>query len=598
MGERDETDTVHPWILLRGFTLDPNDGPLRSGRQAIQKFSPKQDWSDLRKVDFSNPKDSNYSHQTDGRKAFEDEHSPTQLDALYAHSGWPPPASLPDRPWGDLDATPRATESSRWATRRMLVQMWSISLQVDDLTPADAFVNAVEGALACPNDVARIRALEEVFASWGDVIPLAVIVGSTVAATGVLLPDMNLETASSYFELADQATIRDLNSFIDTQLQIRGKFEQILKYHITGGRPDILLRQGFDAWLESIGTTQGWEIIKVTKVIPITDILDRAIQQRIKELYANRSILSWSPSAGISPQFRFDDAVHGLRLVMQIEIGFSDVRIESLSICYADGLTAGPYGRSGDATRLDQVDLAQGEFITDIFIWPTDRFIAALQLVKNTGYVSPIYGAMRGITRSPRLLSGNGKALVGLSGGYDTNGITQLQAVWRNDIETINYRCTETSFVGGEDGDFWNDLRFIGNRFTARISGVTARSPSAGYLSGFQITYTSLVGGYPAHQKSPVHGTEDGPVTCWTLEDGQYITGVRGRHDGTSICELQFMTNRPNQESPAFGKPCGNFNFNFTAPETGEGNKMMLHYMAGKSAGRVNSILFVWANAG
>ncbi|KEP48104.1 putative jacalin domain protein [Rhizoctonia solani 123E] len=536
--------------------------------------------------------------QTDATRIFEDDYSSTKLDALYAHSGWSPFATLPDRPWAGLDTSSHIGDSGRWVTRRMLVSMWSTDFEVDNLSVADAFVSAVEGALAYHNDVSRMCALEEVFASWGDVIPMAAIVGCTITATGLLLPDTNLEPVSSVSEPVNPATFRDLNGFIDTQLQIQGKFERTLKYHVTGGRPDILLRQGFDAWLDNIKTTQGWDIIKVTKVIPITDILDHAIQQRIKQLYANRNVFFRSPSIGGSSQFGFEGDGNGLYLVRRIEIGFSNECIESLSIRYADGAIAGPYGLSGNTTRLDTLVLAQGEFVTDIFIWPTDHFIASLQLVKNTGYVSPIYGATRGITQPLRLLNGNGKALAGLSGGYDNVGITQLQAVWRRDLEFINYERSATTFIGGEDGDFWNDLSCIGDRSSTRISGITARSPGAGYLSDFQTTYTSLSDGYPAHQESPVHGTEDGPVTSWTLEGGQYITGVRGRHDGASICELQFTTNQLNQASPAFGKPCGNFDFNFTAPQTEEGNEMILHYMAGKSAGRVNSILFVWVDPG
>ncbi|CAE6480834.1 unnamed protein product [Rhizoctonia solani] len=365
--------------------------------------------------------------QTDATRIFEDDYSSTKLDALYAHSGWSPFATLPDRPWAGLDTSSHIGDSGRWVTRRMLVSMWSTDFEVDNLSVADAFVSAVEGALAYHNDVSRMCALEEVFASWGDVIPMAAIVGCTITATGLLLPDTNLEPVSSVSEPVNPATFRDLNGFIDTQLQIQGKFERTLKYHVTGGRPDILLRQGFDAWLDNIKTTQGWDIIKVTKVIPITDILDHAIQQRIKQLYANRNVFFRSPSIGGSSQFGFEGDGNGLYLVRRIEIGFSNECIESLSIRYADGAIAGPYGLSGNTTRLDTLVLAQGEFVTDIFIWPTDHFIASLQLVKNTGYVSPIYGATRGITQPLRLLNGNGKALAGLSGGYDNVGITQLQ---------------------------------------------------------------------------------------------------------------------------------------------------------------------------
>ncbi|CUA70739.1 hypothetical protein RSOLAG22IIIB_09067 [Rhizoctonia solani] len=587
MRERNETSVTPHLICGHGFKLDFSDGPIRSGCQAIQL---------PREVDFGNPEETIYVKQADGEKVFEDEYSKTRLDALYTHSGWPPSSSIPDKPWCGSDAKPRVIESDRWATRRIMVPMWSITLQVENLSPAEAFVRAVEDALARPNDVSRIWALDEVFASWGDVIPVVATLGSVIAATGVIPPHTNLKPISLLPEPNDQVTFRDLNSFIDAQLQVEGKFERVLKYHVTGGRPDILLRKGFEAWLDNIKTTQVCEIIKVTQAIPIIDILDHTIQQEIKKLYANHNILFRSPTVGVSSKFKFDSTVNEFSPIQRIEISVSNACIKSLSIYYANGQTAGPYGRPGHAMRVERFDLALGEFITDIFIWPTDHSIASIQLVKNTGYVSPVYGATRGVTQPPHLLSGNGKALAGLSGGHDETGIAQLQATWRSDLGAVNYRAIQTSFVGGADGDLWNDLKFIGDRSTARISGITARSPGTGYLGGLQTTYTSLIGGYAAHQESPIHGTEDGPVTSWTLEDDQYITGVRGRYDGTSISELQFITNR--NESPAFGKPGGNFDFNFSAPETREGNKMVLHYMAGKSAGRVNSILFVWADSG
>ncbi|CAE6528262.1 unnamed protein product [Rhizoctonia solani] len=598
MVEPDKTYIPHPRSLFCGFTLDSNDGPVRSGRQAIQKFYREHDWGDVSRDDSGNPKDSDYIKQIPGTTIVEDEYLQNQLEAHHSHLGWPLPARLPVTPWGAPNATPQVIESGGCATRRMLVQMWSITLRADELAPENRFVSEVERALTCPDDTSRIRALEEVLASWGEVIPMAVIVGSAITATGVLAPDTKLEPTSSSSYSPNQSTFSDLSNFIDTRLQIQGKFERILKYHITGGRPDILLREGLDAWIESVKNTQAWEIIKVTSVIPITDILDSTIQQRIKALYANRSMIFRSPLVGALPQSKFKTEVNALRPIQQIEVGFSDGRIQSLSIRYVGGLVSGPYGCLGDATRLNKFNLARGEFITDIFIWPTDYFIVSFQLVKNTGHVSPIYGATRGITQPPHLLSGNGKALVGLSGGYDATGITQLQAIWHSDLEAINYRRTQTSFIGGPDGDFWNDLKFIGDRHTARISEIIARSAGAGYLAGLQITYTPHIGGYPVRHEAPIHGTEDGQVTTWTLEDGEHITGVRGRHDGTSICELQFMTDRPNRVSPAFGKPDGDFSFSFAAPDNQEGKNMVLQYMLGKSAERVNSIMFVWAELG
>ncbi|KAG8726623.1 hypothetical protein FRC11_014815, partial [Ceratobasidium sp. 423] len=163
---------LHPRSLFRGFTLNSNNGPVQSGRQAIQKFYRGQNRSDVSRDDSGNPKDSGYIKRIPGTAIVEDEYSQNQLEAHYSHLGWPPPISLSDRPWSAPNAAPQAIEPGRWATRRMLVQMWSITLRVDELTPEDGFVGEVERALACPDDTSRIHALEEVLASWGEVIPV------------------------------------------------------------------------------------------------------------------------------------------------------------------------------------------------------------------------------------------------------------------------------------------------------------------------------------------------------------------------------------------------------------------------------------------
>ncbi|KAH7337333.1 hypothetical protein B0J17DRAFT_460830 [Rhizoctonia solani] len=305
MSEPDKSCLKHLWILSRGFSLDLNNGPIRSSRRVIQEFRPKQDWFDFGKGDHEAPSDSHIVIPVDGEQVVEDEYSQNQLDAYYANLGWSLPVSLPSRPWTVPDAMPQVI-SSKWATRRMLVQMWSISLGVEDLTPADAYVDAVECALEYPNDTSRTRALDEVFATWGDVIPVAAIVGSTIVATGELPSDTNLKSFSSASGPTNQTAFGSLNDVVNTQLQIQEKFESILKYRITGSRPDVLFRKGIQAWLESIEIAQEWEIIKVTRVIPITDILDPTIQEKIKELYANRRIVSCSPPVGVIPQFRFD----------------------------------------------------------------------------------------------------------------------------------------------------------------------------------------------------------------------------------------------------------------------------------------------------
>jgi hypothetical protein len=73
-----------------------------------------------------------------------------------------------------------------------------------------------------------------------------------------------------------------------------------------------------------------------------------------------------------------------------------------------------------------------GEFITDIFVWHANAAnlaaqVVAIQFVKNTYHLSPIYGIQAGSTSPPVLLSGDGHALVGISGNYHASALLQIQ---------------------------------------------------------------------------------------------------------------------------------------------------------------------------
>ncbi|KAF8669675.1 hypothetical protein RHS04_08818 [Rhizoctonia solani] len=518
-----------------------------SGRQAIHAVGLKEASRVASHDESIKSKSYSLIEEVEEEPIIADQYSPNRLGAHYSHMGWLPPDSLPERPWSTQNIILQPLDVGRWVTRRILAGMWSVELQVSEIAPEDALVKDVESALAHPNSSSRIRALRNVFDSWGELIPVAIIVGAAISATGILETKITLEPASLHRHQPHVPNSGDFNSFIETQLQLRGKVEKI-SYHLTGSRPDLLFREGLDVWLKNIRTTRQWEIIKVTKAIPITEIFDSRIQERIKALFANLSCVFYSPLVGVPQTAAFKSIGSEPNSIRRIEIGFSDARIQSLSLHYTNGLIAGPYGCLEGSARTDRIDLAQGETITEIFVWPTDYSIGSLQLVKNTGYISPIYGAVQGVTRSPHLLSGDGNSLLGLSGSYSAIGITELQAIWRNNYEVINYKYT-TTFAGGQGGNLWNDLGLIGDRRTARISEIKTWSPYIGFLSGFQTTYTFIAGGHQVEQRSAIHGTEEGKVTKWVLEEGEYITGVCGRCDGISICELRFITNRPSRTS-------------------------------------------------
>ncbi|CAE6435682.1 unnamed protein product [Rhizoctonia solani] len=200
-----------------------------------------------------------------------------------------------------------------------------------------------------------------------------------------------------------------------------------------------------------------------------------------------------------------------------------------------------------------------------------------VQFVKNNPGLSPIYGIRTkdSITsRPPVLLSGNGNSLLGISGAYTSDGLNQLQA-------------------RGQTGYVFNDLQYLADPATARITQITARAETNHGVSKFQTTYVSISGGALVRSETPPRGVDDGRLITMSLEEGEYIIGVRGDHNNHGIQRIQFVTNRKTHS--AFGADKGDIAFSFDAPKTSDGRDMVLHYMAGKSRGWLDAVLFVWA---
>lgn len=583
--------------------------------------------------------------------ATEDIGTTNAYDARLAHLGFPPLDELLEIPWirartGDWNTS--AFRTRLWGTRRIQALRVVVSASLEDLEPRVYFVADVRDALSYPLDWQKFMMMEDVFDKWGDVVPLSMEIGAALVVSGPFAPQSAPQNApqnapqsapqsaphsvphsgfgnwirrktKSFLTLVglkrrksseprepqsveEPQTVEEPQSGEESQsvesqiarcLGVENLFEEPISIRIQNGQLMSLAVAGSRE--ARTGDFRQWEVVKVTRVAPIVDLLEDDLRSQVYELYARLTFRS--SQVGSSQLTDFDYDTVGVHKIEQIIIGFSDSRIEHITIRYANGLVVGPYGPSVDSIHLDKFDL-EGRFIhiTDMFVWATDQTITSIQFVKNSGEVSPIYGATRGVTQAPVLLTGDGCALAGLSGSFDADGITQIQGIWRRDLSVSGHRPMRTSFAGGHDGVIFNDMQLLGEqyRLTARISQVTARSPGTDFVGGLKVTYINPVGENDVLGETPVHGTDNGQVTTWRLGRGEYITAVRGRHDGTSICELQFTTNR-NRESPAFGMAAGDFHFNFDAPKGGDGKVMELQHMVGKSGGRVNSIMFVWA---
>ncbi|KAJ1303007.1 hypothetical protein OPQ81_011208 [Rhizoctonia solani] len=402
--------------------------------------------------------------------------SSNMLDAELAHIGFPSLSNISSLPLLE-DFIVSNNGSQNWMTRRIITANLSFNTSPKDFQPSSNLISDIEYALSRPKDWQKFEALKDAFNTWGMVIALSGVVGLSSVSTG-----------------------------IDNQLD--------------WPRPPS--REGLKS-----GNSHNWRMVKVTRVASILELLDDQLREQVKQLYAG--LIFRSTCVGTRRLFGFDGAMNRSRRIAEIEIGFSDVRIESIIVRYSCGIMAGPYGISGRSAQSSRFDVAKDEGITDILLWATDERISSIQLLESSGRASPIYGATLNVAQVPKLLNGNGCILVGLSGGFDTLGITQLQ----------------TSYISRVEGDFVS-----------------------------------------------ICGLESGPTVTWYLEE-ERITRVRGRYDGKSICELQFITNRRNS-SPAFGQAIGDDIFDIEAPKTIEGEDMVLQCMAGTSGEYVNSILFVW----
>ncbi|CAE6467202.1 unnamed protein product [Rhizoctonia solani] len=576
-----EAALLEKFPFLTGVYLDPVTGPFLMSRPVAILRQPDTD-----KITEIND------------SVTEDVYSHNELDARYAQLGWPSLSRLPNKPGDALtleDQPVFGTET--WASRRFMVQRVTVNLAPEDLRPVEPFVEAIEDALGQETRVSQIKALQKVFKTWGEVIPLNMVAGAFLATTGTLGNGATLPDSAPPSNSPVGGGPYNLSDIVDRHLGTSRTFVRRLESRVQGGFSETLLNEGYQGWLKSVtDNPASWRVVKVHRVVPITDILGDKLRKRVEQIFGN-SLIYRSPSVGAPHGRGFECNVNSLRAIERITIWYSDSRIRDICIKYVGGDSSGPYsfGLSNPQSQSDTFVLASGEHITDMFVWHhVDGWIAGLQFFKSSLECSPIYGiGDRELisTHAPVLLSGNGNALLGLSGTFYPDCICQVKAVWRGDVTVSRYRHTQTSFTGALHGFVFNDLQHLADPATSRIVEVTARAESS--LANLRTTYVSISGGALVRSETPARGTDLGPLQTMVLEDDEYIIGVRGSHNHMWMHQIQFTTNK--KEHPPFGTDKGEVTFDFKAPKSIDGKDMVLHYMAGKFGGCVHSILFVWA---
>ncbi|KAG8708370.1 hypothetical protein FRC08_018932 [Ceratobasidium sp. 394] len=438
------------------------------------------------------------------------------------------------------------------------------------LDPTEEFVQTISQALAIQSTAGKVKAMQEVFNTWGEVIPLVAEVGISLVATGTVSPGANLPSGPI---ISRSSGPQDIPWTVDAVLGVKNVFQRRLASHTQGGDPQALRDGGYPSWLQSASTsipqdTGNLTIVKVVRAVPIINILDEHHQTQIRNLYSTSTLYSYSVSVGTTAGTSFGDLAAGPRAIRSIRVWFAGEHVEGILITYENNVTAGPYGKC-QGTGFDDFLVGNGEYITDLFVWADSQRIKGLRFVKNTGQMSSHFGnRVAGCeTDPPQMLSNYTSVLAGLTGSYDATGITRLQAVWRNDIELKNRWPTQTSFAGSRHSPVFNDLEYIGDPYTARLSRITLRDGGLGPVVNFQTSYiwngpSGVVGA-----ETSVRGTQGAGErrASFELDKNEFIVQVKGTHDGC-IRQIQFTTN--SAYLPEICAP--NFNTSFVNSRTHE----------------------------
>lgn len=116
----------------------------------------------------------------------------------------------------------------------------------------------------------------------------------------------------------------------------------------------------------SLAPPEQWSLVRITRVVPITDLLRKEAQSQISELYS--TLLSYRPLALKGPinwdGKSFDGTRHALKTLTSIVFRSSGT-LEALDMVYLDNTRSGRQGGTGGTERV--ITLSNGRS-TEILI--------------------------------------------------------------------------------------------------------------------------------------------------------------------------------------------------------------------------------------
>ncbi|CAE6474187.1 unnamed protein product [Rhizoctonia solani] len=510
----------------------------------------------------------------------------TEHEANYAHRGWSIGAIRTISPWisSRLAANCQSNAARTGYTRLIKTRRLKMQVLLDDLVPVPEFEAAVEDALGKPTNFEKFQAVYRVLGRWGDIVPLEIEIGSSIALTGEDISHVQVCAPPEMGE-RNHGTIAWLSSVKNAAVTITGAD----------------LRLNYDQRTAIDGQDSQWQRITIGKVAPTISLLARDLQACISDLYAQR--LSYVPPGGVGPihyYYRtYGDDKYASKTMSSINIRSSDY-IELLSVTYSDGTTSNNHGGGGHVGVVYEFPLAiglQGEHIIEMLIWVQGDWLHGLQFITNMGRCSPQYGAHHG---SPTIARTKGGVLVGFLSHTKLHPqykemFTGIQGIWRHDLVPIVPKEDDvySEYFGARNsiGRIFNDRVLVGNSSSIHISGVEVWSGSL--IDSIKFTYTDNKGSRELKSSSVRHGGPGGTFQRFELEDGEHIVRVSGRHEADQITQLCFATNR-GRTSEVFGAGKGQ-SFSALAPRDDDGNYFRLQYIYGKSnSTSLTGVAFVW----
>ncbi|CUA69499.1 HEAT repeat-containing protein 1 homolog [Drosophila melanogaster] [Rhizoctonia solani] len=508
--------------------------------------------------------------------------SKNKRELNYSHRGWSLGATQIMSPWiaSRIDANNHPNLAGTYFTKMTKAKRVRVEALLEDLIPAPEFETAMEEALGQPTTFEKFEAVYQAFSRWGDVVPLEIEIGSSIALSSARLESLQ----SSEINEHEFNNLSQFSTIKDTIVAIKGT--------------DLNLT--YDQWAmgNDLVYKNRWQRIAVNKVVPTINLLSSDLRSCLSELYAKR--VCYAPRDTVGPvnhyDRAYDDSQHASKTISSIKIRCCYC-IELLSITYSDGITSTKHGGGGHVGAEYEFTLAKDEHITEMLIWVRGEWLYGLQFITSTGRCSTQYGMHFG---PPIVARCKGGVLVGFLSYTKLHPehkelYHNVRGIWRRDLVPRVPKEDDiySEYFGdaNQNGQAFNDRVMIENSTSIRISSVEVWS--AEWVDSIRFHYIDIVDGYECKSSTMRRGGPGGPHHQFTLEEGEHIVTVSGRYEASCIIQLCFGTNR-GRTSEVYGGGKGQ-PFSALAPRDKDGNYFRLQYICGKSnEASLTGVMFVW----